>query len=108
MAKAASAKKPLTKSQLLANLADATGLTKKEVASVLDALEAEIKKNLTRGPGVIAIPGLLKIEKKRVPPRPARKGVLIAGQLRDIPAKPASVKVRVRPLKKLKEMIGKK
>ncbi len=109
MAKAASnaAKKPLTKNQLLANLAAATGLTKKDVAAVLAALEEEIKKSMTRGPGVFALPGLIKIEKKRIPARPARKNVMVLGQLRDIPAKPAATKVRVRPLKNLKDIVAK-
>ena len=105
MAKAA--KKPLTKTQILTNLAEATGLAKKDVAAVFDALQEEIKKNLRRGPGVFTIPGLLKIEKKRVPAKPARKNVMVLGQLRDIPAKPATTKVRVRPLKNLKETVAK-
>ena len=72
----------------------------------MDALQAEIKKSLgTRGAGVFAIPGLLKIEKKKVPAKPARKGVMVLGQLRDIAAKPATTKVKVRALKTLKEMV---
>jgi len=106
MAKAA--KKPPTKTQILADIADATGLTKKDVAAVFEALAAEIKKNLgSRGPGVFTIPGLLKIEKKRVPARPAKKGVMVLGQLRDLPAKPATTKVKVRALKNLKDMVTK-
>jgi nucleoid DNA-binding protein len=106
MAKAA--KKPPTKTQVLSNIADATGLAKKDVAAVLEALEKEIKKNLgSRGAGVFTLPGLVKIEKKKVPAKPARKNVMVLGQLRDIPAKPATVKVRVRALKNLKDMVGK-
>ena len=57
-------------------VAEATDLTKKQVAAVFDALAAEIKKNLgSRGAGMFTIPGLLKIEKKRVPARPAQKNV---------------------------------
>ena len=50
----------------------------------------------------------MKIEKKKVPARPARKGVpnpFKPGELMDVPAKKASVKVKVRPLKALKAMI---
>ncbi len=108
MAKAAP-KKPLSKSQLMVNLAEATGLSRKEIAAVFDALSAEIKKNLApRGPGSIAIPGLIKIEKKAVPARKAKKGVanpFRPGELMDVAAKPASKKVKVRPLKALKDMI---
>ncbi len=58
MAKAAAAaKKPLTKSELLANIATATELTKKEVTAVLDALSAEIEKSLgSKGAGAITPP----------------------------------------------------
>lgn len=93
-----------TKTEILAGIAEATGLKKKDVQLVLDALTSEIEKALSQGAGVFAIPGLIKIEKKEVPARPARKGVRIpsTGEIRDIPAKPASVKVKVRPLKLLK------
>jgi len=101
-------RKAPTKTEILNNIAQATDLTKKEVAAVLDALSAEIKKALgSRGPGMIAIPGLVKIEKKRVPARPARKGVpnpFKPGELMDVAAKPASTKIKVRALKNLKDM----
>ncbi len=110
MAKAATAaKKAPSKSEILNNMAEATGLTKKQVASVLDALSAEIKKSLSsRGPGVFAIPGLVKVEKKKVPARPAQKNVpnpFKPGEFMDRAAKPASVKVKVRALKNLKDMV---
>ena len=111
MAKAAPKKagKPLSKSQLVANIAEAAGVAKKDVVAVLDALSEEIRKSLgNRGPGVCVLPGLVKIEKKRVPARPAQKGVpnpFKPGELMDRPAKPASNKIKVRPLKNLKGMI---
>ena len=107
MAKAAG-KKPLTKSQVVANLSEVTGLTKKEVGTVCEAMTGEIKKALSpRGPGVFVLPGLIKIEKKKVPARPAQKGVpnpFKPGELMDRPAKPAYNKVKVRALKLLKDM----
>ena len=107
MAKAV--KKPPTKTEILTNIATATDLSKKEVAAVLDALQAEIKKSLSsRGAGSFAIPGLLKIEKKKVPARTARKGVpnpFKPGELMDVAARPAYSKVKVRPLKNLKDMV---
>lgn len=109
MAKAAAAKKAPTKSEILGNIAAATSLSKKEVNAVIEGLVAEIKKALSnRGAGVFAVPGLLKIDKKKIPARPARKNVpdpFHPGQFRDMPAKPARVKVRVRPLKALKDMV---
>ena len=66
MAKAAAPKKSLSKTELLANIAAATDVPKKQVAAVLEALAAEIKKSLSsKGPGVVAIPGLVKIEKNQ-------------------------------------------
>ena len=109
MAKA-NTKKPKapTKTQVLANLADATDMSKKEIAAVLEALTDEIRKALSnKNLGAFTIPGLIKITKKRVPARPAQKNVLnrLTGNYEDRPAKPASTKVAVRALKGLKEMV---
>lgn len=109
MAKAAAApKKALNKSQLLAAIAETSELSKKEVTTVLEALGAEIKKSLSsKGPGVIQIPGLIKIVKQKVPAKPARVGPdpFNKGQMREYPAKPATTKVKVRALKMLKEWV---
>ncbi len=109
MAAATKAPKALTKTEILNNIADNAGLSKKEVAAVFDALSDQIKKSLAqRGPGAFTIPGLLKIEKKRVPARKAKRGVpnpFKPGELMDVAARPASNKVRVRPLKNLKDMV---
>lgn len=111
MAKAApsNTKKAPSKTEILNNIAAATELSKKDVGAVLDALNEEIRKALAnRGPGVFAIPGLVKIEKRKVPAKPARKNVpnpFKPGELMDVPAKPASVKIKVRPLKALKGMV---
>ena len=98
--------KAATKTEILESIAKATALSKKQVSAVLDALAAEIKKGL-KGPGVFQIPGLVKIEKRKVPARPARKGVpnpFKPGEFMDVKAKPASTKIKVRPLKNLKVM----
>ena len=103
------AKKAPTKTEILTNIAAATDLSKKDVAAVFDALATEIKKSLgSRGAGVFAIPGLLKIEKKKIPARPAKQGVpnpFKPGELMDVAARPAMNKVKVRPLKNLKDMV---
>ena len=108
MAKSEKARAP-SKSDVLNGIAESTGLSRKDVNAVLDALSGEIKKALgNRGPGLFAIPGLVKIEKKKVPAKPARKGVpnpFRPGELMDVAAKKASVKIKVRPLKALKGMI---
>ena len=107
--KNAAPKKPLTKSALLNAISDETNLNRREVGSVLDALTAQISKSLgRRGAGSFVLPGLIKIEKKKVPARKARKGVpnpFKPGELMDVAAKPASTKVKVRALKNLKDMV---
>ena len=104
-----SGSKPLTKTEILRNISESTGLAKKDVVLVLDHLTNEIQKSLKgSGIGEFSIPGLVKIERRKVPARPAQKGVKnpFTGELQDRPAKPASVKVRVRALKNLKAMVA--
>ena len=100
--------KPLTKTELLNGIAEETGLKRADVASVLTSLEGCIKKSLGRsGCGKFVLPGLVKVEKVKVPARKARKGVpnpFKPGELMDVKAKPASSKIKERPLKNLKSM----
>ena len=107
MAKATETK-PMTKSDLMNTIATDCDLTRKQVAGMLESLNSCIKKSLgRRGCGSFVLPGLLKIEKKKVPARPAKKNVpnpFKPGEMMDIKAKPASTKVKVRPLKNLKDM----
>lgn len=107
-AKKPSAKAP-SKSEVLNNIAEATGLAKKEVSAVLDALTSEIEKALgKKGNGVFQIPGLVKITKQQVAARPAQKNVpnpFKPGEMMDRPAKAAYSKVKVRALKNLKGMV---
>jgi nucleoid DNA-binding protein len=111
MAKAATEKKtakPYTKTEIVANIAEQTNLSKKDIVAVLDAVGEVIKQSLDgKGPGSFVLPGLIKIEKKRVEKTPAKKGVKnpFTGEIRDIPAKPAHNKVKVRALKGLKELV---
>ncbi len=97
-----------TKSEIYANIAEATSLSKKQVAAVFDALVAEVSKAIgKKGPGVFALPGLAKITLKYTKAKAAQKDVpnpFKPGETRDIPAKPAKYTVKVRPLKALKDM----
>jgi len=108
MAKATAVKKAMTKSQVLAELAENTGVSKKEVSAVLDELSDIVKRHIKKGAaGTFTLPGLLKIKTVKKPAAPARKGVpnpFRPGEMMDVAAKPASTKVRVTPLKKLKDM----
>jgi nucleoid DNA-binding protein len=96
-----------TKTAILNEISENTGLTKKEVSTVLDELTDIIERHIKkRGCGEFTLPGLLKIKTLKRPARPARKGVpnpFKPGELMDIPKKPASIRIKVLPLKKLKE-----
>ena len=98
----------MTKTELLNAISDETELSRKQVGAVLESLTGQISKSLSsNGPGMFTLPGLVKIEKKRVPAREARTGVpnpFKPGELMDVAAKPASTKIKVRPLKNLKDM----
>jgi nucleoid DNA-binding protein len=99
--------KPRTKSQIFGEIAEATELTKRDIAAVFDEMTLLIKKDLgRRGPGMFTVPGLMKIVKQHKPRRAARKGVNpFTGEEMMFKAKPAHNVVKVRPLKGLKEMV---
>ena len=106
--KAGTVEKPRTKSQIFADISEDTGLTRKEVQSVFDSMQALLKKDIgRRGPGSFTVPGLMKVVKRHVARKPARKNVWVplVQEFRDIPAKPARNVVKVRPLKNLKDMV---
>ncbi|MBW3597803.1 MAG: HU family DNA-binding protein [Planctomycetes bacterium] len=102
------APKAPTKTEIYANIAESTGLSKKDIAAVFDALAAEINKNMKRkAAGQFTIPGLCKIvrvEKKALPKRKGRNPA--TGEEIWLNPKPASTTVKVRPLKALKEMVA--
>ncbi len=101
------AAKPRTKSEIYKFIAEDTGLSKKQVTAVFDSLAALIKKDIgSRGPGVFTVPGLMKIVVQKKPATKARKGINpFTGEEMIFKAKPARKVVKVRPLKKLKEMV---
>lgn len=106
--KASAVKEAMTKTAILAEIAENTGLTRKEVSGVFDELSTVIERHVKkRSVGQFTLPGLLKIKTVKKPARKARKGVpnpFRPGELMDIAAKPATTKIKVLPLKKLKEM----
>ncbi|WP_185906580.1 HU family DNA-binding protein [Teredinibacter haidensis] len=99
-------KERFSKTQILTQIAESTELPKKDVSAVLDQLtdiiEGHIKK---RACGEFVMPGLFKIVTVKKPARKARKGINpFTGEEAMFAAKPASIQVKLRPLKKLKEM----
>jgi nucleoid DNA-binding protein len=105
-AKPISVKDPLSKSGITTSICDASGVAKKDVVAVLDTLNRIIEAHIkSRGPGKFVLPGLLKIVVVKKPARPARKGVNpFTGEDTMFKAKPAHKVVKVKALKKLKEM----
>ncbi len=107
MAKTQAALKPKTKTDIMAALADKTGLNKKEIAGVFDALTELLGEELgTKGPGIVNIPGLMKVKVVRKPATQARPGINpFTKEEIMIKAKPAHNVVKVTPLKGLKDMV---
>jgi len=105
--RAPAVKKKFTKTEILNEIAQNTDLSKKQVGAVLDELSDVIERHIRkRSVGEFTLPGLLKIKSVVRPARPARKNVpnpFRPGELMDIPKKPATTRVKVLPLKKLKE-----
>ncbi len=98
-------KEALSKSGLVAHIAESTGVAAKDVRSVMSALEGAVHGSISKkGAGSFTLPGLLKITSDSVPAKPKRKGINpFTKEEQWFAAKPASVKVKVRPLKKLKD-----
>ncbi|MDE1897917.1 MAG: HU family DNA-binding protein [Xanthomonadaceae bacterium] len=98
-------KETLSKSGLVAHLADASGVAARDVRAVLAALEGAVAGSVSKkGAGSFTLPGLLKITAVNVPAKPKRMGINPFTKVEQwFAAKPASVKVKVRPLKKLKD-----
>ncbi len=98
----------MTKSAIIGELAERTELTRKQIDSVFDELEVLIERHIKKGSaGEFTLPGLLKIRsvkrpatKKRIGRNPATGEEIVIGP------KPASIRVRVTALKRLKEMVG--
>jgi nucleoid DNA-binding protein len=103
MAKSA---KPATKSEIISCIAESTELSRKQVAAVFDGLACCIKAAVgKKGPGVFALPGLLKIMVIQKPATPKRKGINpFTKQEQIFAAKPARKVIKVRALKSLKDM----
>ncbi len=100
-------KKAFTKAQFVSTVAEQTGVTKKEVELVLSSVSKVIEAHLKKqGPKTFAWPGLFKIVVVKKPATPKRWGINpFTKEKMEFQAKPATQRVRVRPLKGLKEMV---
>ena len=95
------------KIELLDHLSTRTELQKKSVSAVLEALQETIAGHLRKnGPGFFRLSGLLKMSIKKIPAKKSRKGIHpLTREEMMFKAKPASKKVKILPLKKLKDML---
>lgn len=101
-------KDPMSKSSMIRTITDVTALSKKDVVSVLECLTQVIEKHVkSGGPGTFVMPGLMKISVVKKPARAARKGINpFTGEEIMIKARPAYKAVKIKALKKLKEMVA--
>lgn len=99
--------KAMTKTEVIATLAEGSGLTKQQVSGLLDQLAQLIVKNLKDGgPGVFTVPNLMRIRVNRKAATPERKGIHpITKQETIFKAKPARNVVKIQPLKPLKDSV---
>lgn len=98
-------KTAFNRSSLIAHLADIAALEIKAVKAVLASLEATMLASLhKKGLGTFTLPGLLKINVVNVAAKKKRTGIdPFTKQERVFAAKPATVKIKTRALKKLKD-----
>jgi len=94
-----------SKSELARHLSERSGVEPKSVKAVLAAMEATILGAMhKKGARLFVLPGLLKVTAQAVPAKPKRKGKdPFTGEERWFNAKPASVRIKARALKKLKD-----
>lgn len=97
-----------TKVEIYTDLAEATGLEKKSVKKVMEALQNQIARHLkNRGSGEITLPELgIKVRRAVKPATKARKGRNpFTGEEIMIKAKPKRTTAKVTALKALKELV---
>ena len=90
--------KPMTKTQLVAAVAEAMGSDRKTASSALDAIATVVAKEVTAG-GAVALPGLGKVVCKARPERQVRNPA--TGETM---TKPADKQVKFAIAKSLKDL----
>ncbi len=100
----------LTKPQFIAAMAEKSGLDKRQVNAVFDALQALVKEQLgPNGPGELTVLNLLKLKVK------VSKDIKVGDEINDpftktkkkaTEAKPGARKVKATPMKGLKDLVS--
>ena len=98
-------KESFNKTSLINHLANVAGQEPRAVKALMGALEATMLASVNKkGAGSFTLPGLLKVTALQVPAKKKRVGIdPFTKQERTFAAKPATVKLKVRSLKKLKD-----
>ena len=98
-------KTAFNKTSLAAHLAEQTGLEPKAAKAFMAALEATVLASVhKKGLGEFTLPGLMKVSALHVPAKKKRVGIDPFTKVeRTFAAKPATTKIKVRALKKLKD-----
>jgi nucleoid DNA-binding protein len=99
--------KSATKGEVYGALSEKTGVSKRDVAKVFEALNELIGRELgKKGPGLFTVPGLLKLKVVRKPATKAKQGINpFTKEPMTFKAKPARNVIKALPLKGLKEMV---
>ncbi len=107
LTKVSPSSKVRTRSDVYNAIAGHTGLSRKQVVSVFDGLGAVLAADLgKKGPGIVQVPGLMKVTVKRLPATKAREGINpFTKEKTMFKAKPARNVVKVRALRALKGMV---
>ena len=100
-------KKRMSKTQFVTAVAEKSGLTKKQVNTALDAINAIVPRELGKnGPGEVILPGLLKLSVLNKPATRQHKGINpFTKEPMTYKAKAARRVVKIRPLKALKDAV---
>lgn len=99
------ATKRMSKTELIEAIASQSGLEKKQVSAVLDALNDVVYKEL-KAENEVVLPGLLKLTAVTKPATPEREGINPFTKEKTIfKAKPARKVIKPRPLKALKDAL---
>jgi len=101
------ASKPRTKGEFYTTISGATGVPRKQIATIFETLGKVIAADLSKsGPGVLNVGGMMKVTVVRKPATKARKGINpFTKEEVMFKAKPARNVIKVRPLKALKSMV---
>jgi nucleoid DNA-binding protein len=105
--KTTAVKEAMTKSEIYAEMAANLDVTKKQVGEFFEEFSTLVERHIKpRSVGAFSLPGMFKIVVQKKPATKARKGINpFTGEETMFKAKPARKAVKVKPLKKLKDMV---